>query len=333
MAQILVLAGSAEGFIFARLVRYLLFLEGNFANLGAVSGLDCLGDMLSSSSTWLGLDTAGKNVVLRQLSYGNWCFSFAGRTKTRRKSFFKERVGGFGGVGGLERYIRDNGVIAVIDSTHPFASVMTGNCYRACLGTGIPVFHFRRKPWQELELGAKVCGGDSWFGFTRLEEMMLRLGWADYKSILVTLGGSYLSVCQRFMEDLEKTRGDDYKIGGRRRPKLYFRLIDQPDVGSVERFKRLGLEFIASRGPFSLSDERELFERHEIDCLLTKNSGGSSAYQKLLAAQERGADIFMLQQERWTGGDKYAFDGDNLLAMLMVHLALQQEASKQAGNR
>ena len=53
--------------------------------------------------------------------------SLAGHTVDPRPANLPVRVGGFGGVEGLRRYLREEGIIAVIDATHPFAAIMPFN--------------------------------------------------------------------------------------------------------------------------------------------------------------------------------------------------------------
>ncbi|WP_413855786.1 precorrin-6A/cobalt-precorrin-6A reductase, partial [Albidovulum sp.] len=52
-------------------------------------------------------------------------FSYAGRTEAPVAQPVPTRVGGFGGVAGLVRYLRDEGVTHVVDATHPFAARMS----------------------------------------------------------------------------------------------------------------------------------------------------------------------------------------------------------------
>ena len=55
-------------------------------------------------------------------------------------------------------------------------------------------------------------------------------------------------------------------------------------------------EVVIARGPFTLQEERELFDRHAIDLLVTKDSGGPAP--KLQAARERGVPIVIVRRPR-----------------------------------
>jgi precorrin-6A/cobalt-precorrin-6A reductase len=52
-------------------------------------------------------------------------------------------------------------------------------------------------------------------------------------------------------------------------------------------------EVIVGRGPFTLAGERSLFERHAIDLLVAKASGGAATAAKLVAARELGVPVVM----------------------------------------
>ena len=49
---------------------------------------------------------------------------------------FRVRVGGFGGIDGLISYLRDNGIGALIDATHPFAAQMSVHAVAAAEAAG-----------------------------------------------------------------------------------------------------------------------------------------------------------------------------------------------------
>ncbi|MNP10109.1 Precorrin-6A reductase [compost metagenome] len=55
-------------------------------------------------------------------------------------------------------------------------------------------------------------------------------------------------------------------------------------------------EVIGARGPFLIDDERELFERRNIDVLISKNSGSTATEPKLEVARERGVPVIVLKR-------------------------------------
>ena len=74
--------------------------------------------------------------------------SLAGRTRSPLASPLPTRVGGFGGVEGLRRYLVEHRIDRVIDATHPFAERISANAREACAALGIPLAVLAREPWQ-----------------------------------------------------------------------------------------------------------------------------------------------------------------------------------------
>ena len=72
--------------------------------------------------------------------------SLAGRTADPLLSE-SVRVGGFGGVDGLRRFLVENDVAAVVDATHPFAAGITRNAAEACTALGVRLIRVDRPGW------------------------------------------------------------------------------------------------------------------------------------------------------------------------------------------
>jgi len=72
--------------------------------------------------------------------------SLAGRTKAPLDVGLPTRVGGFGGVDGLIRYLTEARIDRVIDATHPFAARISANARAACAAVGVPLAVFRVRP-------------------------------------------------------------------------------------------------------------------------------------------------------------------------------------------
>ena len=73
--------------------------------------------------------------------------SFAGRTRHPNIDHGAFRLGGFGGVDGLERYLRDEAIDVLIDATHPFAARISEQADQASKRSGIPRLKLLRPPW------------------------------------------------------------------------------------------------------------------------------------------------------------------------------------------
>jgi precorrin-6A/cobalt-precorrin-6A reductase len=191
--------------------------------------------------------------------------SLAGRTRAPTLPPGEVRSGGFGGVGGLARFLRERAIDRVVDATHPFALQIGAHAAEACRQAGVPRLRLLRPAWSPGP-------GDRWIETVDL---------AAAARLLPTLGRrAFLTVGRR---DLEAFAGLD----------LWFlvRTIEPPGPSPPRRAAR-----IAARGPFALDDEIALLRAYGIDVLVTKASGGEATYAKLLAARRLGLPVVMVQR-------------------------------------
>ena len=77
------------------------------------------------------------------------------------------------------------------------------------------------------------------------------------------------------------------------------RSVDPPEGPLPKRYR-----LILSRGPFSVQDEKQLMRDNQIDALVTKNSGGSLTYAKIVAARQLGIPVIMVQRPPLPGGSR-----------------------------
>ena len=70
------------------------------------------------------------------------------------------------------------------------------------------------------------------------------------------------------------------------------RLVDPPDFPLP--FPDCAVE--VSRGPFTEAEDRALMQRHRIDLIVSKNSGGSGARAKIDAARTLGLPVVMIDR-------------------------------------
>ncbi|NUU19938.1 MAG: cobalt-precorrin-6A reductase, partial [Streptomycetaceae bacterium] len=70
--------------------------------------------------------------------------SLAGRTKSPVLPVGETRIGGFGGVPGLVRWLREHRPVAVVDATHPFAAQMSAHAVAGCAEAGVPLLRLQR---------------------------------------------------------------------------------------------------------------------------------------------------------------------------------------------
>jgi precorrin-6A/cobalt-precorrin-6A reductase len=53
---------------------------------------------------------------------------------------------------------------------------------------------------------------------------------------------------------------------------------------------------VVGRGPFDADDELRLMAEHDIDLLVSRNSGGDATVGKITAARRRGIPVIMLER-------------------------------------
>lgn len=188
--------------------------------------------------------------------------SLAGRVPDPALPVGPVRVGGFGGVEGLRRWLHDERVDAVVDATHPFAATMTAHAAQACGELRIPHLLLARPGWDPGP--ALVVDAD-----TRAAEVVARKG---YSRVFLTTGRSGVNA---FAES------DAWFL---------IRAVTQPDSARMPRHHQL----LLSRGPYRYADELALLREHRIDVLVTKNSGGDMTRGKLDAAAALDIPVVMV---------------------------------------
>ncbi|MEU0498280.1 cobalt-precorrin-6A reductase [Mycobacterium sp. NPDC006124] len=190
--------------------------------------------------------------------------SLAGRVPNPALPVGEVRIGGFGGVEGLVRWLREERITAVVDATHPFAAQITANGTRACRQEGLPHVVLARPAWppgDAIHVGSDV----------EAAEVVARLG---YRRIFLTTGRSGSAAF---------TGVDAWFL---------IRAVTPPD--DVELPPRH--ELLLSRGPYRYDDERKTLEQYGIDALVTKNSGGDMTRDKVTAATDLGIPVIMVQR-------------------------------------
>lgn len=192
--------------------------------------------------------------------------SLAGRTGAPRLPMGEVRIGGFGGVPGLEAYLRDTAIDAVVDCTHPFASRMGWNAAEACAAAAVPLLRLERPAWVRQD-------GDVW---DEVDD------WAKAVSLVAARSRRVL---------LAVGRQDVAPFAGLNEVWFLIRSVETPDP--MPPFAQA--EILLSRGPFSETAERDLLTAHRIDTIVCKNSGGPTD-AKLAAARALGVRVVMKQR-------------------------------------
>jgi precorrin-6A/cobalt-precorrin-6A reductase len=192
--------------------------------------------------------------------------SLAGRVANPRLPAGAVRIGGFGGPDALARWLTEHEVAAVVDATHPFAERISASAARAAPAAGVPLLRLERPSWSERP-------GDRWTWVSDLDEAAAavpRLG----RRVLLTTGRQGLAAFAAVDETW-----------------FLVRCVDPPGPPLPARH-----EVLLDRGPYTVEGERALVERHAIDLVVTKDSGGTHTEAKLDVARERGLPVIVVRR-------------------------------------
>ncbi|MBB6253798.1 cobalt-precorrin-6A reductase [Nitrospirillum iridis] len=212
--------------------------------------------------------------------------SLAGRTRDPAAQPLPTRVGGFGGVPGLVDHLHAEGIQAVIDATHPFASQISAHAEAACAATGIPLAVLTRRPWT-------AGAGDNWRLVADMDTAATALaGLPD--TVFLTVGRQEL---EPFL-DLDR--------------RFLVRAVDPPDALPA------GAVLVLDRGPYTLAGEMELMRAHGICTLVTKNSGGDATAAKLAAARALKLPVVMVDRPP-AGSAPRLYTAPEAIAWLATH--------------
>ena len=193
--------------------------------------------------------------------------SLAGRTEAPLTLPGSLRIGGFGGVEALARYLKEERIDLLVDATHPFAERISDNAEAACQLTETPRLVLQREAWRPVT-------GDHWITVPDAASAAEKLpGLAE--RVFLTVGRQELAPFEKLTN-------------------IWFlvRMIDAPrqPLGLAKSAVVLG------RGPFDEAGERDLMQRHRIDALVTKNSGGEAVYAKIAVARALGLPVVMIER-------------------------------------
>ena len=190
--------------------------------------------------------------------------SLAGRVPDPALPVGAVRIGGFGGADGLQRWIDDEGIAAVVDATHPFAARITANAADACRRASVPHLVLARPAWPPGD--AIVVDSDV--------EAANAVTHQGYSRVFLTTGRSGSAAF---------TGVDAWFL---------IRAVTAPDGDNLPPRHTL----LLSRGPYHYADERKIMLDNGIDALVTKNSGGDMTRPKLDAANDLGIPVIMVDR-------------------------------------
>ena len=193
--------------------------------------------------------------------------ALAGRTSRPGPIPGMVRIGGFGGPQGLSDYLAGQRIDRLIDATHPFAADISRAARLACDTLRVPRLMLLRSPWRRHPL-------DRWIEVDSIEAAAQIVGRVGRRALL-TVGASEIAA-------FAPATGVRFIV----------RMIDPPRERLPLRFH----EVVLGRGPFALTEERHLLQRHAVDVLVCKASGGAATEAKLVAARELSLPVIMVRR-------------------------------------
>jgi precorrin-6A/cobalt-precorrin-6A reductase len=198
--------------------------------------------------------------------------SLAGRTADPAPQPVPVRSGGFGGAEGLARYVSDEAIDLVVDATHPFAARISANAAQAAAQCTVSAFALRRPAWVPVE-------GDDWLSVHSVSQAIAALGDMSVRVFLAT------------------GRQEAHQANAAPQHHYWVRSVDPVEPPLTVP----NVTYIHTRGPFRLPDEIDVLQRHGIEIVVAKNSGGDATYGKIEAARQLGIKVVMVERAEAAG--------------------------------
>jgi len=184
----------------------------------------------------------------------------------------------------IKEFISNNGVRAVVDTTHPYATIVRANARKAANETTIPYFTFVR-PGLVYDCNNIIWAEDY--------EQAAKIAFSFGETVLTTTGSKNIGV---FAEKSKETGVE-----------MVARVLDYPE--SVEACHRAGLSddhIIAKRGPFTVESNISHLQQYDIGVVVSKDSGlAGGAPEKVEAVKQSDLKIVMIKKPDHTGSGAF----------------------------
>lgn len=185
------------------------------------------------------------------------------------------RIGGWGGEEGFRDWLTHEGVHAILDATHPFATRISERAYRASRDLGLDYLRFQRPSWKPgLE--------DRWAFLNDCGEVERKV--PEGTTIMIDTDGW----------------GND-RIGALAGRTVHCRLASgrrAPSVGNGN------WHYLEQRGPCNLDREMLLYDRLKLDWIVLPNVGGAEDTPKLEAARRLGISLGLVRRPPQPGSPR-----------------------------
>lgn len=174
------------------------------------------------------------------------------------------------------------GIKVLVDSSHPYAEMVSRNAAAACGASGIPYIRYSR-PGEEIPRSPLVETVDSYAGAAAR-------ACAAGNTIIAATGG--------------KTAGVFAEVASGKGKRIIFRVI--PDPKTIKRLINLGVapgDIVAMQGPFSEEMNTALIRHYRADVMVTKESGSAGGFmEKVRAAEKTGVLLIVVRRPPETEG-------------------------------
>lgn len=184
----------------------------------------------------------------------------------------------------MRELIQKGNFAAVVDATHPYATVVTENIKEAMKDLDIPYLRLQRQTDAKSDYEKITTFEDGKSCAKALEEVE--------GNILLTTGSKELGI---------------YCVSKKVKERIYVRVL--PSIESLSLCMEQGIfgkQILALQGPFTREMNEAIIAQYQIRCLVTKKSGKTGGYQeKIEAAKNAGIPVFVVGQAKEQKG--YSF--------------------------
>lgn len=194
--------------------------------------------------------------------------SLAGRTAAPLKPVGEVVSGGFGGAEGLAEFLRQEGIGALIDATHPFADIISNAAVDAAASAAIPRLYLTRPPWGFVHNAAVQHMRSINAAKSALE--------ADARRVFLAIGRKEVNQ----FSDLGHAAAGRFFL---------LRFIDPPQNSP----EFADFEVLSGR-PGGYDEERSILQQFAIDTVVAKNGGSDLSRAKIDAALDLGLRVILI---------------------------------------
>lgn len=195
---------------------------------------------------------------------------------------------------GMADLISESGVSAIVDATHPYATLVRKTARRVAARLNIPYFAISRPSGVSDEKGITLAAS---------HEEAARIACTAGRTVFLTTGVTNL---KPYAKEAERTGS-----------KLIVRVL--PVKSSLDACRALGIDgkyIIAKRGPFSADENRSVIKMFGASVLVTKDSGPAGGTpEKLEAARFEGCSVIVVKRPHESACDAFEKYADLISAV------------------